>query len=54
MMNETVEMADKLRENGKIYVVIAVVVVIFLSLVAYLFYQDRKIKQIEEKLKQKN
>lgn len=54
MVNETIEMADKLRENGKIYVVIAVIVVIFLSLIIYLFYQDRKIKQLEEKLKQKN
>lgn len=51
MMNETVEMADALRQDGKIYVVIAVLGVIFLSLAAYLLWQDKKISKIEKTLK---
>ncbi len=53
MNNETVEMADMLRQNGKIYVVIAVLTVIFVALIVYLFYQDKKIKKLEELLKNK-
>jgi heme/copper-type cytochrome/quinol oxidase subunit 2 len=44
------QMADRLREDGKIYVVISVIAIIFLSLVAFLVYIERKVKRIEEKL----
>lgn len=54
MNTETIEMADALHQNGKIYVVVAVMAVIFLALSLYLFYQDKKIKNIEEKLNKKN
>lgn len=42
-----VDMADVMRTSGKIYVVVAVLVVIFLSLALYLFFLDRKIGKIE-------
>jgi len=45
------QMADRLREDGKIYVVISVIAIIFLSLVAFLVYIERKVKRLEEKLK---
>lgn len=45
------QMADKLREDGKIYVVISVIAIIFLSLVAFLVYIERKVKNLEEKTK---
>lgn len=45
---EQVEMADALRSNGKIYVVVAVVVVILLGLFIYLFRLDRKISRLEK------
>lgn len=51
-MSNDVEMADLLRQNGKIYVVIAVILVIFLSLILYLFFQDKKIRALEEKIKE--
>lgn len=51
MNNDTIEMADALRQSGKIYVVVAVMAVIFLSLAFYLIFQDKKIKQLEKKLK---
>lgn len=52
MNTETVEMADVLRQNGKIYVVVAVLSVIFIALVVYLYIQDRKIKKLEKLIKE--
>jgi len=45
---EKVEMADKLRGSGQIYVVVAVIVVIFVGLAIYLFSIDRRLKKIEK------
>ena len=44
---EKAEMADTMRSNGRIYVVVAVVVVILLGLILYLIRLDRKITRIE-------
>lgn len=41
------QMADVMRSNGKIYVVVAVVVTIVLGLFIYLLRLDRKISKIE-------
>ncbi|GAB2687495.1 hypothetical protein GCM10027037_07200 [Mucilaginibacter koreensis] len=43
----TVEMADDMRQSGKIYVVIAVIVVVFAGLAVYLFSMDRRLKKLE-------
>lgn len=43
-------MADKFREDGKIYVVIAVLSIIFLSIIFLLIYIERKLKKIEKKI----
>lgn len=43
-----VEMADTMRSNGKIYVVVAVVVTIFLGFIAYLVTTDKKVSQLEK------
>jgi CcmD family protein len=45
---EKVEMADTMRSNGRIYVVVAVVVVILLGLFLYLIRLDRKISRLEK------
>ena len=42
-----VEMADRLRADGKIYVVIAVLVTIFIGIIAYVIRLDRKISRLE-------
>lgn len=42
------EMADAMRSNGKIYVVVAVCLTILLGLFAYVFYVDRKISRLEK------
>jgi len=46
--NETVEMADQMRSNGKIYVVIAVILTILTGLILYLVRLDRKISRLEQ------
>jgi len=45
------QMADTMRSEGKIYVVVAIILVIFFGLIAYLFYTDRKISKLEKRLK---
>lgn len=42
------EMADIMRSNGKIYVVIAVMTTILLGVVIYLIRLDRKISKLEK------
>ena len=42
------EMADTMRSNGRIYVVVAVVVVILLGLFLYLVRLDKKITRLEK------
>ncbi|MDB5004769.1 MAG: hypothetical protein JWQ34_2994 [Mucilaginibacter sp.] len=46
--SNTVEMADAFRSSGKIYVVIATIVIIFIGLAIYLFSIDRRLKKIEK------
>ena len=46
--SQHVEMADQLRANGKIYVVVAVLIVILLGLFLYLARLDRKITRLEK------
>jgi CcmD family protein len=41
--------ADFMRSNGKIYVVVAVVLVVLLGLLLYVFTLDRKITRLEKK-----
>ncbi len=43
-----VEMATELRSSGKIYVVVAVIAVIFIGLAVYLFSIDNRLKKIEK------
>jgi predicted Na+-dependent transporter len=46
--NEKPEMADALRSNGKIYVVVAVLVTILLGLFIYLWRLDKRITRLEK------
>lgn len=46
--DNTVEMADAMRENGKIYVVVAVVLTILAGIFLYLLRLDKKISGIEK------
>ncbi len=44
---EKVEMADTMRSNGKIYVVVAVCLVILVGLFLYVLKLDRKMRRME-------
>ena len=44
------EMADTMRSNGKIYVVVGVIIIILTGLFAYLFSLDKKVSRIEKSL----
>ena len=43
------QMSDQFRKEGKIYVVIGVIIIIFAGLVTFLVYLDRKLTQLEKK-----
>lgn len=43
-----VQMADGMRSDGKIYVVVGVLLIIFIGLVVYLIGIDKKLKKLEE------
>ncbi len=42
------DMADLMRSNGKIYVVVAVILTILVGLFIYVFLLDRKISRLEK------
>jgi hypothetical protein len=49
-----VEMADGMRAEGKIYVVVGIILIILTGLVVYLFMLDRKVKKLENLVGEKN
>lgn len=51
---QDVDMADSFRKDGKIYVVVLVTAVVFLGIVIYLISIDRKLRKMEQELKNKN
>ncbi|GAB3531089.1 hypothetical protein GCM10027443_12850 [Pontibacter brevis] len=46
-----VEMADVLRQDGKIYVVVAVLLTVLVGMILYLISLDRKVGKLEAQLK---
>jgi hypothetical protein len=45
---EEVPMADELRAEGKIYVVVIMILIVLAGLIFYLFLMDRKVKKLEK------
>lgn len=45
---DKVQMADSMRDNGKIYVVVAVCITILIGLFVYVFILDKKISRFEK------
>jgi CcmD family protein len=43
-----------MRSTGKIYVVVAVIVAIFVGIVAFLMYLDKKLTKLENQIKEDN
>ena len=48
-----VEMADRLRADGKIWVVVAVIAAIFAGIIIYLVRLDRQVSKLEKDVKEK-
>jgi len=48
--NNSVEMADRMRADGKIYVLVGVIVIIFAGITLYVVNTDRKITKLEKNL----
>lgn len=48
--NNTVDMADVMRSNGKIYIVVGIIVIIFAGITVYLISTDRKISKLEKNI----
>jgi hypothetical protein len=46
--DSTVEMADGMRSNGKIYVVVAVLLTVLIGLFIYIIRLDKKISKLEK------
>jgi len=51
-VSSQVEMADVMRQDGKIYIVVAVLVTLLLGVLLYLISLDRKISRLEKELRQ--
>lgn len=49
-----IEMADALRSNGKIYILVICIVIILFALLIYLFSLDKRLKNLEKKSPNKN
>ena len=48
--NQRVEMADKFRADGKIYVVVAVILVILAGMFFYLYRIESKVRKLEKEI----
>lgn len=43
--------ADFMRSTGKIYVVVAVIAMVFIGIIFFLIYLDRKLTRLEDQIK---
>jgi len=46
-----IEMADRLRADGKIYIVVACVLVVLAGMIFYLISLDKKVSNLEKQIK---
>ncbi|MBK6265922.1 hypothetical protein JKA74_12840 [Marivirga sp. S37H4] len=51
--NSRIEMADTMRSEGKIYVLVAIIVTLFVGFTLYTIRTEQKIKKLEKSLKNK-
>ena len=52
--NNEVEMADIMRSNGKIYVVVGVVAIVFAGLIIFMINTERKVSKLEQEFLDEN
>jgi uncharacterized transporter YbjL len=51
--SQNAEMADTFRQDGKIYVVVAIILIVLAGLITYLFLLDRKLNKLEQLMRAK-
>ena len=51
LADANIEMAEKMRSEGKIYVVVLVVIILFSGLIIYTINTDRKVSKLEKEIK---
>lgn len=51
---QEIAMADQMRESGKIYVVVSVLLIILLGILFYLVSLDRKLKRMEQDMQEQS
>lgn len=49
--NSKIEMADLMRSEGKIYVLVGIIGIIFGGILVYIIHTDRKVAKLEKLLK---
>lgn len=49
--NSSVEMADVMRSEGKIYVLVGIIGIVLGGILVYVVYTDRKITRLEKQFK---
>ncbi|HLW20103.1 MAG TPA: hypothetical protein VKX33_07270 [Cyclobacteriaceae bacterium] len=49
--NTGVEMADVMRSEGKIYVLVGIIGIVLAGILVYLIYTDKKISKLEQQFK---
>lgn len=52
--NTSIEMADIMRQEGKIYVLVGIIGIVFAGILVYLINTDRKVKRLEKQIKNHN
>jgi CcmD family protein len=50
---QDVPMADTLRSEGKIYVVVLIILIVLTGLISYLFFLDKKLNKMEKRIVEK-
>lgn len=48
LAQQEVPMADQLRSEGKIYIVVIMILIVLAGLILYLFLMDKKVKKLEK------
>jgi hypothetical protein len=50
--NTRIEMADLMRSEGKIYVLVGIIVLVFAGIVVYVINTDKKVSRLEKLLQE--
>ncbi|EKB50584.1 hypothetical protein B879_00787 [Cecembia lonarensis LW9] len=50
--NTRVEMADVMRSEGKIYVLVGIIAIVFAGIVVYIINTDKKVSRLEKLLQE--